>query len=49
MFSLKDLFDLRFISNFVFIEFINLFDQFTSFTQDSNQFKKLILKKTLNS
>ena len=48
MFFSKNLFDLRFISNLVFIEFVDLSDQFTSFTQDSNQFKKLILRKTLN-
>ena len=48
MFSLKNSFDLRFILNFVFIEFVNSLNRFTSFTQDSNQFKKSILKKTLN-
>ena len=45
---LKNSFDLRFILNSVFIEFVNSSDRFTSFTQDSNQFKKSILKKTLN-
>ena len=44
----KNSFDLCFILNFVFIEFIDLLNQFTSFTQDLNQFKKLILWKTLN-
>ena len=48
MFSLKNSLDLRFISNFVFIEFVDLLNRFTSFTQDSNQFKKSTLKKTLN-
>ena len=48
MFSLKNLFDFRFISNFVFIKFVNSLNRFTSFTQDSNQFKKLTLRKTLN-
>ena len=48
MFSLKDSPDLRFTSNFVFIEFIDSSNRFTSFTQDSNQFKKSTLKKTLS-
>ena len=48
MFSLKNSFDLRFILNLVSIKFVNLSDRFTSFTQDLNQFKKSILKKTLN-
>ena len=48
MFFLKNSFDLRFISNLVFIKFIDSLNQFTSFTQDSNQFKKSTLKKTLN-
>ena len=45
---LKNLFNLRFISNLVFTEFIDLSNQFTSFTQDLNSFKKSTLKKTLN-
>ena len=45
---LKNSFDLRFTSNLVFIEFVDSSDRFTSFTQDSDQFKKLTLKKTLN-
>ena len=45
---LKNSFDLRFTSNLVFVEFIDLLNWFTSLTQDSNQFKKLTLKKTLN-
>ena len=48
MFSLKNSFDLRFILNFVFTEFVDLLNRFSSFTQDSNQFKKLTLRKTLN-
>ena len=48
MFSLKNSFDFRFISNFVSIKFINSSNQFTSFTQDLNQFKKLTLRKTLS-
>ena len=45
---LKNSFDFRFTSNFVCIEFINSLNRFTSLTQDSNQFKKSTLKKTLN-
>ena len=45
---LKNSFDLRFTSNFVFIKFVDSSNRFTSFTQDSNQFKKSTLKKTLN-
>ena len=48
MFFLKISLDLRFISNFVSIEFVDSSNRFTSFTQDSNQFKKSTLKKTLN-
>ena len=48
MFSLKNSFDLRFISNFVFIKFVNSLNRFTSLTQNSNQFKKSTLRKTLN-
>ena len=48
MLSLKNSPDLRFTSNLVFIKFIDSSNWFTSFTQDSNQFKKLTLKKTLN-
>ena len=46
--SLKNSFDFRFTSNLVFIKFVNSSNQFTSFTQDLNQFKKPTLKKTLN-
>ena len=48
MSSLKNLLDFYFISNSVFIEFVDSLNRFTSLTQDSNQFKKLTLKKTLN-
>ena len=48
MFSLKNSLDLRFISNSVFIEFVDSSDRFTSFTQNSNQFKKSTLRKTLS-
>ena len=48
IFFLKNLLNLRFISNFIFIKFIDLFNRFTLFTQNSNQFKKLIFRKTLN-
>ena len=48
MFSSKNLFNLRFTSNLVFIKLIDLLNQFTSFTQNSNRFKKSTLKKTLN-
>ena len=48
IFSLKNLLDFCFTLNLVFIQFIDLFDRFTSFTQDLNQFKKLTLKKTLD-
>ena len=44
----KNSFYFRFTLNFVFIKFVNSLNQFTSFTQNSNQFKKSILKKTLN-
>ena len=45
---LKNSSDLHFISNLVFIEFVNSSNRFTSFTQDSNQFKKSTLRKTLS-
>ena len=45
---LKNSFDLRFTLNFVFIKFVDSLNRFTSFTQDSNQFKKSTLKKTLS-
>ena len=48
MSSLKNSFDLRFISNFVFIEFVDSSNRFTPLTQDSNQFKKSTLRKTLS-
>ena len=48
MLSLKNSFDFRFNSNFVFIKFVDSSNRFTSLTQDSNQFKKSTLKKTLN-
>ena len=48
MFFLKNSSDLRSISNFVFIELVDSLNRFTSFTQDLNQFKKSILRKTLN-
>ena len=48
MFFSNNSFDFRFISNLVFIEFVNSLNQFRSFTQNSNQFKKSTLKKTLN-
>ena len=48
MFSLKNSFNLCFTSNFVFIEFVDSSNRFTSFTQDLNQFKKSTLKKTLS-
>ena len=48
MFSLKNSLNLRFTSNFVFIKFIDLSSRFTSFTQNSNQFKKSTLKKILS-
>ena len=48
MFSSKNLFDFYFSSNLIFIEFIDLFDRFISFTQDLNQFKKFPLTKMLN-
>ena len=44
----KNLFDFRFILNFVFIKFVNLFDRFISFTQNFGQFKKLTLRKILS-
>ena len=36
MFSSKNSFDLCFILNFVFIEFVDSLNRFTSFTQDLN-------------
>ena len=48
MFSLKNSLDLRFISNLIFIKFVDLSNRFISLTQDLNQFKKSTLKKTLN-
>ena len=45
---LKNSLDLRFISNLIFIKFVDSSNRFTSFTQDSNQFKKSTLRKTLN-
>ena len=48
IFFLNNLFNFRFILNFVFINFINSFNWFTFFTQDSNQFKKSTLRKMLN-
>ena len=46
--SLKNLFNFRFILNLVFIEFVDSFNQLTSFAQDSDQFKKSTLKKILS-
>ena len=48
MLLLKNSFDFCFISNSVFIEFVDSSDRFTSLTQDLNQFKKSTLRKTLN-
>ena len=48
MFFLKNLFDLRFISNFVFIKFVDSLNRFILFTQNLNRFKKSTLKKILN-
>ena len=48
IFSSKNLLDLHFILNSVFIEFVNSFDRFTLFTQDLNQFKKSTLRKILS-
>ena len=46
--SSKNLFNFRFILNFIFIKFVNLFDRFISFTQKFDQFKKSTLRKTLS-
>ena len=48
MLSSKNLLDLRFILNLVFIKFIDSLNRFTSLMQNLNQFKKSILKKTLS-
>ena len=45
---LKNSSDFRFTSNFVSTEFFDSLNRFTLFTQDSNQFKKSTLRKTLN-
>ena len=45
---LKNSPDLRSTSNFVSIEFVDSSNRFTSLTQNSNQFKKSTLRKTLN-
>ena len=44
----KNLFNLCFISNLIFIKFINSSNRFTLFTQNSNQFKKSTLRKILS-